>query len=172
MDAMLKTSLWQQFGAALDTLDDAITLCPDHLWTTQVWKDPEDACYGQYWWIASHAVMWTDLFFGGTMEGFLPPSPFIRGGLPDQPYTKADVRGYLLHCRQKAHDLFMELTDEQANKVCVFKWMEPTYFELQLYSMRHIQEHAAQLNLVLGGHEVEGLDWVPSAREKVLTTEQ
>jgi hypothetical protein len=168
MDAMVKTSLWKQFGAALDTLDDAITLCPDHLWMAQVWKDPNDARYGQYWFIAYHALSWTDLFLFGSQEGFTLPPPFIRGRLPDQPYTKADVRGFLLHCRQKAHDIFMALTDEKANKVCVFQWMEPTYFELQLYSMRHIQEHAAQLNLVLGGHEVEGLDWVAMAREKVV----
>ena len=168
MDAMLKTSLWQQFGAALDMLDDAITLCPEHLWTAQVWKDPDDARYGQYWFIASHALSWTDLFLGGSSEGFMPPPPFVRGRLPDQPYTKADVRGYLLHCRQKAQATIMALTDEQAGRVCVFKWMEPTYLELQLYSMRHIQEHAAQLNLLLGAHEVEGLDWVPNARETVV----
>ena len=167
MDAMLKTSLWQQFGAALDMLDDAITLCPDHLWTAQVWKDPDDARYGQYWFIASHALSWTDLYLTGSREGFTPPPPFVRGRLPDQPYTKADVRGYLLHCRQKAYDTIMALTDEQASRVCVFEWMEPTFLELQLYSMRHIQEHAAQLNLLLGAHEVESLDWVAMAREKV-----
>jgi hypothetical protein len=167
MDAMLKTSLWQQFGAAMDTLDDAITLCPDHLWTTQVWKDPDDARYGQYWFIAYHALFWTDLFLGGSSEGFTPPPPFVRGKLPDQPYTKADVRGYLLYCRQKAQITITTLTDAQANQRCIFKWMEPTYLELQLYSMRHIQEHAAQLNLVLGAHEVEGLDWVPYARDKI-----
>lgn len=31
MDANLKTSLWLQFGAAIDTLDDAIRLCPESL---------------------------------------------------------------------------------------------------------------------------------------------
>ena len=43
--------------------------------------------------------------------------------------------------------------------------MEPTFVELQLYSMRHVQEHAAQLNLVLGQHGVTGQDWVPKARD-------
>ena len=27
MDTWLKTSVWQQFGAAIDTLDDALRLC-------------------------------------------------------------------------------------------------------------------------------------------------
>jgi hypothetical protein len=44
--------------------------------------------------------------------------------------------------------------------------MQPSYLELQLYSMRHVQEHAAQLSYVLGQHEVEGLDWIASAKNQ------
>jgi hypothetical protein len=32
--------------------------------------------------------------------------------------------------------------------------------------MRHVQEHAAQLSLVLGKQDVTGLDWIVSARGK------
>lgn len=32
-----RESLWKQFGAAIDTLGDAIHLCPEHLWTVQMW---------------------------------------------------------------------------------------------------------------------------------------
>jgi len=42
--------------------------------------------------------------------------------------------------------------------------MELSYLELQLYSMRHVQEHAAQLSVVLGQHEGVGMDWVAQAR--------
>lgn len=48
MEVNWRTSTWKQFGAAIDMLDDAIDFCPDHLWTTVVWKDPEDVRYGQY----------------------------------------------------------------------------------------------------------------------------
>lgn len=41
----------------------------------------------------------------------------------------------------------------------------PPYLELQLYNMRHVQEHASQLQLLLGQHGVPGLDWVAKARE-------
>jgi hypothetical protein len=30
--------------------------------------------------------------------------------------------------------------------------------------MRHVQEHAGQLSLTLGQHDVAGLDWVTQAR--------
>ncbi len=166
MDAWLKTSVWLQYGAAMDMFEDALRLCPDHLWTASLWKDPDDPRYGQFWYIAYHTLSWADLFYTGTQEGFAPPPPFIRGKLPDQPYTKDQVLTYLAQCRRKAKSIFENLTDEQATKRCIFEWMEPTYLELQLYAMRHFQEHGAQLNLFLGGqHDITGMDWVPQARE-------
>ncbi len=159
-----RESIWKQFGAAIDTLSDAINLCPDHLWTVQMWKDPEDERYGQFWFIAYHSLFWLDLFLTGTREGFQPPPPFIRGKLPEQPYTKEQITSYLRVCRDKCHATLKGLTEEKAKQKCVFDWMEPNFLELQLYSMRHVQEHAAQLSLVLGQHDVAGMDWVASAR--------
>ena len=165
MDTWLKTSVWQQFGAAIDTLDDALRLCPDHLWTTNLWKDDEDTRYGQFWFIAYHALSWLDLFLTGSQKGFAPPAPFIKGKLPETPYTKEQVKWYLDHCRAKCKATIEALTDEKARQICVFDWMEPTYLELQLYSMRHIQEHAAELNMLLGQHDITGMDWNAKARD-------
>jgi hypothetical protein len=40
-----------------------------------------------------------------------------------------------------------------------------SYFELQLYNLRHVQEHAAQLHLFLGQHVPETTGgWVARAR--------
>ncbi|HJT55350.1 MAG TPA: hypothetical protein VJ761_02555 [Ktedonobacteraceae bacterium] len=39
-----------------------------------------------------------------------------------------------------------------------------SFLELFLYNMRHVQEHAAQLNLFLGQNAIDGAsDWVPWA---------
>lgn len=165
MDARLKTSIWQQFGAALDTLDDAINLCPDALWTAVIWEDADDARYGQFWYLPTHTLTWLDLFLTGSQEGFKPPPPFMRGKLPDKPYTKEEVQTYLKQCRQKSKAIIEALTDEKAYQICTFEWMTPTYLELQLYSMRHIQEHAAQLNFFLGRNSVTGMDWIAQARD-------
>ncbi len=161
-----RENIWNQFGAAIDTLSDAIHLCPDHLWAVQMWKDPEDERYGQFWFIAYHTLFWLDLFLTGTKEGFKPPIPFIRGKLPDQPYTKEQIIAYLSVCRDKCQSTIEGLTDDRALQRCKFEWMEPTFLELLLYCMRHVQEHAVQLSLVLGQHEVTGMDWVASARSK------
>lgn len=42
------------------------------------------------------------------------------------------------------------LNDETARRLCWFPWGEVTFFELLIYNLRHVQEHAAQLNLLLG----------------------
>ena len=165
MDIDYKTIVWQQYGAAIDMLGDAIRLCPDHLWTAVLWKDTEDAQQGQFWFVAYHTLFWLDLFLTGSMEGFTPPPPFIRGALPERPYTRDQILAYLATCRRKCHSTIETLTDERAQQLCVFKWMEPSFLELQLYCMRHIQEHAAQLSLVLGQHDVAGLDWIASANQ-------
>ncbi len=166
MDEIWKTMVWQQFGAAIDMLDDAITLCPDSLWTAAISNDDDDPRYGQFWFIAYHTLFWLDLYLGGSQDGFAPPAPFIRGALPENPYTKADVSNYLRQCRQKCETTLKTLTDERARQVCTFEWIKPTFLELQIYNMRHVQEHAAQLSLVLGQNGVAGIDWVAQARNK------
>ena len=165
MDTILKTSIWQQFGAALDTLDEAIIACPDSLWTAAMWDDEDDPRYGQVWYIAYHTLIWLDLFLTGSSKGFLPPPPFLRGVMPENPYTKADILTYLTHCRQTSKAAIEGLTDERAYQVCKFDWMEPTYLELQLYSMRHIQEHAAHLSFFLGRNGITGPDWIAKAKD-------
>jgi SAM-dependent methyltransferase len=166
MDINWRADVWKQFGAAIDMLNDAIGLCPDQLWTAVMWKNTDDARYGQFWYVAYHALFWLDLYLTGSMEDFTPPSPFIRGALPDQPYSKDQILAYLGACRKKCQSTIEALTDEKAQQRCKFEWIEPTFLELQLYSMRHVQEHAAQLSLVLGQHGVMGLDWIASARDK------
>ncbi|NOK60462.1 MAG: DinB family protein [Chloroflexi bacterium AL-W] len=164
MNSLWKTSLWQQFGAAIDMLDDAIGACPERLWTANLWDDEDDPAYGQFWYLAYHTLSWLDLFLSDSSAGFTPPAPFIRGALPEKPYPQTDVSTYLKQCRQQCEAVINALTDEQAQQLCTFDWMEPTFLELQLYSMRHVQEHASQLSFFLGTNGVLGIDWVAQAR--------
>jgi hypothetical protein len=71
--------------------------------------------------------------------------------------------------RQKCQSTLLSLSDEQAHRQVAFpwRWWKPmSFFELQLYTLRHVQEHAAQLSLFLGQHAIpdEALDWVPWAK--------
>jgi hypothetical protein len=85
--------------------------------------------------------------------------------MPETPYTKDQLLGYLAQSRRKCQSTIEALTDEQAYRLCTFPWMELSFLELQLYGMRHIQEHAAHLSLLLGQHDVSGMDWIAAARD-------
>ncbi len=165
MDTMIKTSVWQQFGAAIDMLDDAMRACPDELWTVSLWNAPEgEQGYSQFWFLVYHTLFWLDLYLSGSSyEDFTPPAPFKRGVLPEKPYTKDQLRVYLEHGRRKCQATVEALTDEQARQLCKYEWVQVSFFELLLYTMRHVQEHGAQLHLFLGQHDMAVNDWVPIA---------
>ena len=47
MNNTWRTIIWQQFGAAIDMLDNALRACPDELWRDSLWNDPTDAPAGE-----------------------------------------------------------------------------------------------------------------------------
>lgn len=148
MHTNLKSIVWHQFGAAIDMLENAMIACPDDLWGDRS-RQPE------LWYTAFHTLFWLDLYLTGSIEGFIPPSPFTldeldpAGLLPERVYTKEELLAYLNHCRTKCQATIETLTDEKASKRCGFPWGEVSFSELLLYTMRHVQHHAAQLNLIL-----------------------
>jgi hypothetical protein len=173
MDMALKTSLWQQFGAAIDTLDNAIHACPEQLWSGRLWDHPsEPPGYAQFWYIVYHALFWLDLYLSGTVEGFAPPAPFKLdeldpAGFPERTYSKDELQTYLDYGRKKCHSTILGLTDEKASHRCSFPWGEMSFIELLLYNMRHVQEHAAQLSLFLGQNGGSAPAWVGRAKDKM-----
>ena len=165
MDTMIKTGVWQQFGASIDMLADAMRACPDELWTASLWNAPdEEAVYSQFWYCVYHTLVWLDLYLSGSSyDDFIPPAPFKRGVLPEQPYTKDQLRVYLEHGRRKCQSTIEALTDERARQRCQYEWMDLSFFELLLYTMRHVQEHGAQLHMFLGQHDITMNDWISVA---------
>ena len=182
MDSVWRTSLWKQFGAAIDMLDNALAACPDALWRARVWPDPSAPSQRtEFWYVAYHTLVWLDMYLAGVPEEeFAPPAPFAQGEidsaeeLPDQPYTREQLRAYLASLRQKCRATFEEMTDERARWPVEYPWSEGqpiSFLELQLYNMRHIQGHAAELSLLLGQHGVHGdaVDWAARANDDLVS---
>jgi len=182
MDNSLGASVWKQFGAAIDMLDNAVAACPNALWTERLWQVPASSDYvpqfAEFWYLAFHTLFCLDLYLADVSEEeFVHSAPFPAGdedsaeSRPEQPYTKEQVRAYLAVVRQKCHDTLIALTDEQAFRIVAIPWLKErsvNYLELQLYNMRHVQEHAAQMSLLLGQHVIpnadETLHWVAQAK--------
>ncbi|GIK64860.1 MAG: hypothetical protein BroJett018_26540 [Chloroflexota bacterium] len=170
MDTTLKTSVWQQFGAAIDFLAETISACPDELWRAPLWQTPNTKPeFAQFWYVTYHTLFWLDLYLTGAEEGFVPPPPFTlieqdaEGPLPERVYTKAELQAYLTACRQRCYATIDALTDATAQRHCQFGWGECSFLELLLYNMRHVHGHAAQLNMLLGQNGISAPDWVARA---------
>jgi hypothetical protein len=165
--------LWHQFGAAIDEMGNALRECPDELWESMLWQDQPDQWvaggFSSFWYLCYHALFWLDLYLTGAEEGYSPPEPFdlvemqSREILP-RTYTRLELLGYLASCRKKCQRIINEMTSEQARLMCHFPWGELPYAELQLYNLRHVQEHGAQLHMFLGQHAGKASQWVTTAK--------
>ena len=166
--------LWRQFGAAIDMLSGALRDCPDALWEKSLWEDQPDqwvaAGFSSFWYLGYHTLFWLDLYLTGAEEGFAPPPPFdlvemeAKETLP-RTYTREELLGYLEYCRQKCQETIVAMSGEQAKRMCRFAWGELSFAELQLYNLRHVQEHGAQLRMFIGQQAGKASGWVPQAKE-------
>lgn len=154
-----KDLVWQQFGAAIQMLENAIRLCPEDLW-----KDRSR--YHKLWHMAFHTLFWLDLYLSGEMEGFKPPEPFgleeldPKGVLPDRVYTKDEMLGYLDHCQVKGRSVIDRLDEESETRPFKFPRCDMPFAELLLYNLRHVQHHTAQINLLLRQEIHDAPRWV------------
>lgn len=163
MDSTWRAALWQQFGASIDMLENAVLACPEKLWGDRSQR-PE------FWYLVYHTLFFLDLYLSGSVEGFAPPAPFTldeldpAGLLPERVYTKDELQNYLTHGREKCRAVIEALTDEKARERCTFAWGEVSFAELLLDNMRHVQHHAAQLNLILRQKTDSAPRWVATAK--------
>ncbi len=160
MHDVWKNLVWQQFGGSIDMLENAIRACPEKLWSDRS-RNPE------FWYTAFHALFWLDLYLSPSEHGFAPPAPFgleeldPAGVLPDRVYSKDELLSYLEHGRQKCRRTIAALTEESAHQAYRdFGQSDFSFAQLLLYNMRHVQHHAAQLNLLLRQHTDSAPTWV------------
>ena len=133
-----------------------------------LWDDA--AQQPEFWYLVYHTLFFLDLYLSGSVAGFVPPDPFTLAELdfdgvrPDRPYSKAELRVYLDHGRTKYRSMLAALTDATASERCVISWLDASLAELHLYNLRHVQHHAAQLNLILRQRTDSAPAWVARTR--------
>ena len=164
MLAELKNSLWQQFGASIDMLVNAIGACPDALYQNNK----------RFFYTAYHAAVFLEYYLTVPPTDFEPQLPFtivekedmpaaaLDDVLPDKQYSKSQLLKYLKSGKEKCHNVIMGI-EENGNPrfiedVGVGK-MDYSLIEIVLYNMRHVQHHVAQLNLMLRNEGLEPPKW-------------
>src|SRR5687768_13283860 len=148
--------LAHQYEAALCALNFGIVRCPDSIWCQPVakWK---------YCQAAFHVTFFADVYLQPTDDPeAVKRQPFHLEHkaefrdyeeMEDRPqvqlYQKPFVLDYLQYVRRKAQDTIARETADVLAGPSGFSWRKCSRAELHVYNIRHIQHHAAQLQLRL-----------------------
>lgn len=162
----IRESLWKQFGGSIDMLTNAIAAYPEKLWNGQK----------KFFYISYHVAVFLDYYLtipAGPLTSPLSftlsddiPEDGIDDIVPDSVYSQAEILAYLQTSRKKCHDLIFNMTEADFTQL----WVETEsnkvmpVFELFLYNMRHVQHHAAQLNMILRKDTGDAPRWVRAAK--------
>jgi hypothetical protein len=166
----LKELLAHQYEASLCAVHFAIVRCPDAMWCQPVakWK----FCQAAF-----HVVFFADVYLQPTEDvAAFKRQPYHAAHaaefrdyeeLEDRPqtllYEKPFVLEYLQNVRRKSQDTIERETAEALDGPSGFSWRKCSRAELHVYNIRHIQHHAAQLQLkVRLDHDVE-FPWISHA---------
>jgi hypothetical protein len=156
-----------QYLATLAMLQQAVEKCPDELWN---YADDKV----KFWHIAYHSLFYTHLYLANTGGEFVPwakhradyaymgPIFWENNRLPKigEPYQKTEILEYVAFCRQQVNQLVPTLDLAAPSG---FDWLPMTKFELQIYNIRHLQQHAGELMERLGSRANVEVNWVGMA---------
>jgi hypothetical protein len=154
----LQSIVISQYLASLEMLKETINRCPDALW-----DDPADQA--PTWRLAYHALFYTHLYLqpdGKDFKAWVKHREDAQRIDPKakacQAYTREEVLEYLAFCQQQVREIVPKLDFESANSG--FGWLEMGKLELQIYNIRHTQQHTAELMERLGARAGIELPWV------------
>ncbi len=161
--------IWNQFGAAIDSLESAIRVCPEPVWKARV--PGRETPAHDFWYIVFHTLFWTDCYLHETSKTFAEQSKYgvtefdPEGAYPDRIYSQGEMLEYLAYVREKCRARVSTATEESLYAF----WDSESkkdfpVLELHLYNMRHVQHHAAQLNLMLRQTVDDAPKWVSRAK--------
>jgi hypothetical protein len=163
----LKDLLLNQYEAALCTLNACIDRCPESTWNSPV----AETAFCQ---VLFHTLLFTDIYLGQN-EAAVRQQPFhlenkslfrdyeeLEDRIPVLLYDRPGIKSYLEYCRKKASQVIGEESAETLNARPDFPGRNFSRAELHVYNIRHIQNHAAQLNLILFKNHKTDIIWVGS----------
>ena len=166
---LVRRAIANQYGGALQMLENAIANCPAKLWTEKTGKSP-------FWHVAYHVIFCTDMYLSPSSAKFKPqkfhkknynfltrlPWPPFEEVVVNEPYEKAVLIKYIEHCRQKVVKVMEKETEISLAGKSGFDWLSFPRMQLHLYNIRHIQHHTGGLNSLLWRNDAEGSQWVGS----------
>ena len=153
----IKDSIKSQYHASLAMLRQVVEMCPERLWEDMAYVNP-------FWRVVYHTLIYTHFYLQPTEKDFVPWEKHLQDlqllgpSAPEaKAFSKAEVLDYLALC--------LEQVESQVDAVDLgaesgFDWLPFDKLELQLYNIRHIQQHTGELCERLGAQGEVEVNWV------------
>ena len=152
-----KEVIKSQYLAALEMLRSAVIQCPDGLWNDPAYKN-------RFWHVVYHALFYTHLYLQPSGKDFTPWSKNRSGSneldQAGEPYSKDEILEYFEICCEQVVKQTQSLDLDAPSG---FDWLPMNKLELQIYTIRHIQQHAGELSERLGAAGID-VGWVGKMR--------
>ena len=154
-------SMARNFDDALRMMEAAVTDCPDEIWETDLWQDEAPTGPGPHgglqgsapWFLAYHALSVLDYDLTGGFERWEPPPPFHEHvwGWPSRVFNRAELLGYIDHCRGRVRRTLDALTEDAAARPLPKDHRYGgTLFGVLVGTLPpHVVEHASQIRQFL-----------------------
>ena len=161
----ISRSVASQYHAVLSMMEETVRLCPERLWYAPGRANP-------FWRIAYHAlyvanhylqetehepVRWLPARAGYQYLAPSPSPPYTPQPQADKPYTRNEMLDLIDFSRAQV-DRIVPAIDLSAPSG--FHWLPFNKLELQLYNIRHLQQHVGDLSTLLQTHAGLEIDWV------------
>ena len=152
----IKKVIQSQYLASLAMLKQAIVKCP-----TAAWDNPQDK--DRFWFVAYHTLYYAHRYLKTQDKGFVrwERRQHSQQGIP---FPKEEILERLAIVEQ---DVACQIPLMDLDGEVGYAGFLANKLELQLYNIRHIQQHTGELYERLGSRENVKLSWVGQRHHKV-----
>ena len=162
----IRFALKRQYHAGLAMLSDCVEKATDEVWVAGT--HPRN-----FWRIAYHAVFFTHLYLGQTVDDFHPWAKnrktahdlFNNENPPVvEPYRKDEVLGYI-ELVDGMIDETVDNLDLDSETTGIPWYKDMGKLEHQILNIRHLQSHVGQLSELLMMHGIDGNYWITKVKK-------
>ncbi len=144
----IKSILQSQYLAALAMLKQAVVKCPPEAWDNSHDKN-------RFWFVTYHALFWAHRYLKAQDKGYARWE-VRRYAQPGIPFSKEEILERFALVEQDVIEQIPIMNLDQTLGALGLS----NKLELQLYNIRHIQQHAGELYEKLSGYPNIKLGWV------------
>jgi hypothetical protein len=143
----MKSIIKSQYLASLAMLEQAVKKCPP-----EAWDAPRDQ--DRFWFVAYHSLRYAHQYLNAGEKSY-PRWEKRRHSAPGKPFSKEEILDKLKQIEQDVVEqvplMDLEETTGAAGALA-------NRFELQVYNIRHIQQHVGELYERLSSYNLK-LEW-------------